>query len=68
MELSVHAAAQLTAGFGAADTRADIEANARSIIMKTRASFAHPVQAGRCDDGDCTQSRAPRARRPLRMR
>lgn len=68
MELSIQASARTTAGFGTADPRADIEANARNVIMKTRASFAHPVPMGRCDEPDCGQSRAGRARRPLRGR
>lgn len=68
MDLSVQAAARATAGFGAADPRADIEANARNMIIKTRATFAHPVQAGRCDEPEGRQCRARRAQRPLRIR
>lgn len=68
MELSTHGTARTTANSGAAEPRADIAANARNVIMTTRASFAHPIPTGRCDEPDCTQSRARRARRAFRGR
>lgn len=68
MELSGQARAQAATGFIAADPRADIEANARNVIMKTRASFAHAIPAGRFGEPDCGHSRAGHSRRTLRVR
>ena len=64
MELATRKAASPDA----IEPRTDIEANARNVIMKTRASFAHPVPGGRCDEPDCGQFRAGHSRRPLRVR
>lgn len=64
MELATRKAASP----GAVEQRTDIEFNARNVIMKTRASFAHPIQTGRCDEPDCAQSRVQRGRHAFRGR